>query len=183
MDICTILQRQHLLIEERVQSQDLEITQLETRVKTLEDNEKKREGFAQKNAPNMGEWIKREDLLVGDTMKDSDKSADKGSDSTNAMANVLGTLGATNILDIGGLRKGKMTEPEQPSKGKVLEQMSAQLARDLEAKFAQEDQIIRKQAERDFEIASIHTEREFKMMIAELDRSNEIVTKYLSEYE
>nr|GEY47907.1 synaptobrevin, longin-like domain protein [Tanacetum cinerariifolium] len=41
----------------------------------------------------------REDLLVGDTVKDSDKSADKGSDSTNDMANVLG---ATNILASGG---------------------------------------------------------------------------------
>nr|GFD17092.1 hypothetical protein [Tanacetum cinerariifolium] len=59
---------------------------------------------------------------------------------------------------------------------------SAQLARDLEAKFAQEDQIIREQAERDSEIARIHVERELKMMIAELDRNNEIVAKYLSEY-
>nr|GEY73898.1 hypothetical protein [Tanacetum cinerariifolium] len=73
--------------------------------------------------------------------------------------------------------KGKMTEPEQPSKEKVLEQISAQLARDLEAKFAQEDQIIREQAERDSEIARIHVERELKMMIAELDRNNEIVAK------
>nr|GEY90816.1 hypothetical protein [Tanacetum cinerariifolium] len=31
--------------------------------------------------------------------------------------------------------KGKMTKHEQPSKEKVLEQMSAQLARDVEAKF------------------------------------------------
>nr|GEX00346.1 retrotransposon protein, putative, Ty3-gypsy subclass [Tanacetum cinerariifolium] len=40
--------------EERSQSQDLEITQLKTRVKTLEDNEKRREGFAQEDAPNTG---------------------------------------------------------------------------------------------------------------------------------
>nr|GEU86766.1 putative ribonuclease H-like domain-containing protein [Tanacetum cinerariifolium] len=198
-----------------------------------------------------------EDLLVGDTLKDSDKSADKESDNTDDMANVLGTLGAANILVSRGLRsvlttaslsvatastlvspvvttasgsfptavifttasvvtsatrvtgsskgvviessspmslnipsiskkdkgKGKMTEPEQPSKEEVLEQMSAQLARDLEAKFAQEDQIIRGQAKRDSKIARIHAERELKMMIAELDRSNEIVAKYLSEYE
>nr|GEW11809.1 hypothetical protein [Tanacetum cinerariifolium] len=136
-----------------------------------------------------------EDLLVGDIVKDSDKSANKGSDSTDEMANVLGTLGATNILDNGGLSqflslpvyqlpllvspavatasggfpvavilplpvkkdkgKRKMTEPKQPSKEKVLEQMSVQLARDLEVKFAQE----------------------------ELDRSNEMVAKYLCEYE
>nr|GEV74202.1 putative ribonuclease H-like domain-containing protein [Tanacetum cinerariifolium] len=173
-----------------------------------------------------------EDLLVRDTVKDSDKSADKGSDNTDDMANVLGTLGAANILASGGLSgsfpttvifttasvatptirvtrssrgvviessslifvnipsiskkdkgKWKMIEPEQPSKEKVLEQMSAQLARDLEAKFSQEDQIIREQSERDYEIAMIHAERELEMMIAELDRSNEIVAKYLSEYE
>nr|GEY39728.1 hypothetical protein [Tanacetum cinerariifolium] len=176
MDICTSLQRQHSLIEER-------------------------------------------DLLVRDIVKDSDKSADKGSDSTDEMANVLGTLGAVNILASRGLRsvftttslsvatasgsfptaaicttasvetpttrvtrsprgvvigssspisvnipsiskkdkgKGKMTEPEHPSKEKVLEQMSVQLARDLEAKFYQEYQIIREQAEIDSEIARIH---------------------------
>ncbi|GJX24703.1 putative ribonuclease H-like domain-containing protein [Tanacetum coccineum] len=92
---------------------------------------------------------------------------------------------SVNIPSISKEDKGKgiMTEPEQPSKEKVLEQMSAQLARELEAKFAQEDQIIREQAERDSEIARIHAERELEMMIAELDRSNEMVAKYLSEYE
>nr|GEV84867.1 hypothetical protein [Tanacetum cinerariifolium] len=188
-----------------------------------------------------GGMDQREDLLVGDIVKDSDKSVDKGSDSTDEMANVLGTLGAKNILASGGLRlvfttaslsvasasivvspivttasgsfptavifttasvttptirvtrssRGvvieslspiSVTEAKQPSKEKVLKQMSAQLARDLEAKFAQEDQIIREQAERDSEIARIHAERELEMMIAELDRSNEIVAKYLSEY-
>ncbi|GJW03825.1 hypothetical protein Tco_0099870 [Tanacetum coccineum] len=58
MNICTSLQRQHSFMAEKIQSQDLEITQLKTRVKTLEDNEKKREGFAQDDAPNMGGWIK-----------------------------------------------------------------------------------------------------------------------------
>nr|GEY73500.1 hypothetical protein [Tanacetum cinerariifolium] len=76
-----------------------------------------------------------------------------------------------------------MTKPKQPSKEKVLEQMSVQLARDLKAKFSQEDQIIREQAKRDSKIARIHAKRELEMMIAELDMSNEIVAKYLSEYE
>nr|GEY68372.1 copia protein [Tanacetum cinerariifolium] len=204
-----------------------------------------------------GEGDQREDLLVVDTVKDSDKSANKGSDSTNKMSHVLGSLGATNILASRGLRsvfttvglsvaaasidispvvatasgsfptaaifttasvatpttrvtrssrgvvigssspkfvnipsiskkdkgKGKMTEPEQPSKEEVLEQMSIQLARDLEAKFAQEDLIIREKVERDFEIARIHAERKLEVMIARLDRSNEMTAKYLSEYE
>nr|GEU72622.1 hypothetical protein [Tanacetum cinerariifolium] len=54
-----------------------------------------------------------EDLLVRETMKDSDKSADKGSDSTDDMANVLGTLGAANILAIGGLNCKDLSEYEQ----------------------------------------------------------------------
>nr|GEV83740.1 hypothetical protein [Tanacetum cinerariifolium] len=226
MDICTSLQMQHSIIEERVNSQDLEITQLKTRVKTLEDNERRREVFAQEDAPNTGGGS-RGDLLVGDTVKDSDKSADKGSDSANEMANVLGTLGAANILASRGLRSvfttaslsvataGTGVSPAVAtasgsfpttaifttasvatpttrvirssrgvtSKEKVLEQMSVQLARDLEAKFTQEDQIIREQAERDSEIDRIHAERELEMMIAKLDRSNEMVAKYLSEYE
>nr|GEZ76024.1 hypothetical protein [Tanacetum cinerariifolium] len=86
--------------KERVQSQDLEITQLKTRVQTLT----KREGFAQEDAPN--------------TRGGRDGSR-------------------------GGLELDK----------------------------------------RDSEIARIHAERGLEMMIAELDRSNEIITKYLSEYE
>ncbi|GJR98614.1 hypothetical protein Tco_0270788 [Tanacetum coccineum] len=255
MDKCTNLQQQHLLMEQRIQSQDLEFTQLKNRVKTLEDNKKRRVGFAKKDAPNTRGIDQGEDLLDGDTVKDRNKSVVKGSESTNDTANILSTLGDANILASGGLRsvftttslsvatastvvspvvatasgrfpttaifttasvatprvsrspkgiviessplisvnipsiskedkgKGIMTEPKQPSKEKVLEQMSAQLAKELEAKFAQEDQIIREQAERDSEITKIHAERELQMMIAELDRSNEMVTKYLSEYE
>nr|GEU67749.1 putative reverse transcriptase domain-containing protein [Tanacetum cinerariifolium] len=204
-----------------------------------------------------GGMDQRDDLLVGDTIKDSDKSVDKGSDSTNEMSLVLGSLGASNILASGGLRsvfttvslsvatasiyispvvattsgsfptvvistttnvttpttkvkrssrgvvigssspiyvnipsiskkdkgKGKMTEPEQPSKEEVLEQMNIRLTRDLEAKFAQEDLIIKEQAERDSEIARIHAKRELEVIIAPLDRSNEMIAKYLSEYE
>ncbi|GKC32211.1 hypothetical protein Tco_1039505 [Tanacetum coccineum] len=149
------LQRQHLLMEERVQSHDLEINQLKSRVKTLKENEKRREGFAQEDASNTRGIDQGEDLLVEDTMKDSDKSADKGSGNTDVMANVLGTLGAANVLAGGGLK----------------------------AKFAQKDQLVREQAERDDEIARVHAERELGMMIAEHDRSNEMVAKYLSEYE
>nr|GEX58952.1 hypothetical protein [Tanacetum cinerariifolium] len=142
---------------------NLKITQLKTRVKTLKDKEKRREGLAQVDAPNTGGGMdQREDLLVGDTVKDSDKSADKGSDSTNEMANVLDTLGAANILA-----------------KKVLEEISVQLARDLEAKFAQKDQIIKEKAERDSEIDRIHAKRDLNMIIAELDRSNEIVANKL----
>nr|GEZ10807.1 hypothetical protein [Tanacetum cinerariifolium] len=76
------------------------------------------------------------------------------------------------------------TRVTRSSRGFVFESSSLIfLARDLEAKFAQEDQIIREQAERDSVISRIHAERELEMIIAELDRSNEMVAKYLSEYE
>ncbi|GJZ47883.1 hypothetical protein Tco_0601715 [Tanacetum coccineum] len=46
----------------------------------------------------------REDFSRGDAEKDSSKSAEKGSDGSGVMANVLGTLEAVNILASGGLK-------------------------------------------------------------------------------
>nr|GEZ77539.1 hypothetical protein [Tanacetum cinerariifolium] len=40
----------------------------------------------------------------GEDLLDRDKSADKGSDNTNEMSHVLGSLEAANILASGGLR-------------------------------------------------------------------------------
>ncbi|GJX14013.1 hypothetical protein Tco_0205771 [Tanacetum coccineum] len=97
MDMCTNLQQQHLLMEQRIQSQDLEITQLKNRVKTLEDNEKRRVGFAQEDAPNTGGMDQGEDLMTGDV----EKSTGKGSDNTDEAANVLSTLEAANVLSSG----------------------------------------------------------------------------------
>nr|GEV53129.1 protein ALP1-like [Tanacetum cinerariifolium] len=213
MDICTSLQRQHLLMEERVQSQDLEISQLKTKVKTLEDNKKRKEGFSQEDAPNTGASGGLRSVFTTASLSVTTTSTVV----SPAVATASGSFSTATIFTIASVatpttrvtrssrgviiessspisvnipsickkdkRKGKMTEPEQPSKENVLEQMSAQLARDLETKFAQEDQIIRKQAETDFEIARIHAERELEMMIAELDRINKIVAKYLSDYE
>nr|GEW52850.1 hypothetical protein [Tanacetum cinerariifolium] len=175
----------------------------------------------------LGGCSKHGGMDQGEDLLDRDKSADKGSDSTDEMSHVLGTLKAANILDSRGLRSvfttasllvattstsvspavatasgsfftaaiftttsvatptTRVTRSSRgvPSKEKVLEQLSVQLARDLEAKFAQEDQIIREQAKRDFEIARIYAKKELEIMIAKLDRSNEMVAKYLSEYE
>ncbi|GJR33172.1 hypothetical protein Tco_1109404 [Tanacetum coccineum] len=159
------------LKEQRIQSQNLEITQLKNRVKTLEDNEKTREGFAQEDAPNTGGGgvDQGEDLIVVNVEINNEKSTEKGSDSKDEMTNVLSTLGAANVLSSG--ITASATAGVATASGK------------LEAKFAQEDQIIRKQVERDSEIAKIHAERELEMMIAKLDRRNEMVAKYLCEYQ
>ncbi|GKC53316.1 hypothetical protein Tco_1076061 [Tanacetum coccineum] len=54
MDFCTKLQSQHSQIATNIQSQDLKISQLKTRIKTLEDDQTTR-GDVQEDAPNRGE--------------------------------------------------------------------------------------------------------------------------------
>ncbi|GKF95174.1 hypothetical protein Tco_0287909, partial [Tanacetum coccineum] len=61
--------------------------------------------------------------------------------------------------------------------------MDAQMAKELEYEFAQEEQLIRVQGEKDAKIARAQAERELGIMIAELDRSNELIAKYMNEYE
>ncbi|GJX83919.1 hypothetical protein Tco_0333400, partial [Tanacetum coccineum] len=97
MNMCTNLQQQHLLMEQRIQSQDLEITQLKNIVKTLEDTENKSKGFAQEGAPNTGWMDQGEDLMAGDVKK----STEKGSDNTDKAVNVLSSLEAANVLSSG----------------------------------------------------------------------------------
>nr|GEY69846.1 hypothetical protein [Tanacetum cinerariifolium] len=140
------------------------------------------------DALNTGGMDQGDDLLVGDTVKDSDKSADKGGDSTDDMYNVLGTLGARNILASGGLRSvfttaslSVATTSTVVSPAVAIASGSFPTVQEGKWKITEPEQP--KQAERDYEIAKIHAERELEMMIAELDRSNEIIVKYLSEYE
>nr|GEZ47853.1 hypothetical protein [Tanacetum cinerariifolium] len=188
--------RQHSLMEKRIQSQDLEITQLKTRVKTLEDNKKRREGFAQEDAPNTGEGVdQRDDLL------DRDKSADKKSESTNEMSYVLGSLGDANILASGGLRLvftiagisvATASTYISPAVATASGSFSTTVIFITASVATPTSRVTRssrgvvigssEQAKRDSEIARIHDEKELKMMIAELDRSNEMVVKHLSEY-
>ncbi|GJY37572.1 hypothetical protein Tco_0423936 [Tanacetum coccineum] len=46
-----------------------------------------------------------------------------------------------------------------------------------------EKQLIREQGEKDAKIARAQAERELGIMVAELDRSNELIAKYMNEYE
>ncbi|GJY13366.1 hypothetical protein Tco_0382675 [Tanacetum coccineum] len=232
MDMCTNLKQQHLLMEQRIQSQDLEITQLKNRVKTLKDNENRRVGFAQDDAPNTGGMDQGEDLMTGDI----EKSTGKGSDNTDEAATVLSTLEAANVLSSGsfptaatasgsfptaaifttasvttpytrrtrasrgiiiepshttsvptisakGKGKEKMVEFSGTKKKKIQEQLDAQVAKELEMEFAREEQLIKEQGEKDAEIARAQAEKEPGMMIAELDRSNALINKYMIEYE
>ncbi|GJU75767.1 hypothetical protein Tco_1272837 [Tanacetum coccineum] len=104
-DICTQLQTQHTQMAVKIQSQDLQISQLKARIKTLEDAQKTRGGI-QEDAPNIGGMMDQgEDVSVFGTERDSGKSTDKGSESTGEMANFLSSMRAANILASGGLKE------------------------------------------------------------------------------
>ncbi|GKE89265.1 hypothetical protein Tco_1566740, partial [Tanacetum coccineum] len=145
MDFCTKLQSQHTQMAKKIQIQDLEISQLKTRIKTLEDAQKTRGG----NFTTAGPPVPPVSLFVP-----TDVAIASGSFYTTE---VFTTASATprvsrpsrevvirstspipiNIPSVGKeyKRKGKaiMTEPENHDKAKALELMSDQLARELEA--------------------------------------------------
>ncbi|GKB10107.1 hypothetical protein Tco_0844030 [Tanacetum coccineum] len=102
MDFCTKLQSQHSQMTVKIQSQDLEISQLKTRIKTLEDAQTTR-GDVQEDAPNRGGMMDQGEYFGIE--RDSNKRTDKGSESTGEMANVLCSMGAANILSSGGLKE------------------------------------------------------------------------------
>ncbi|GKD15113.1 hypothetical protein Tco_1199520 [Tanacetum coccineum] len=105
MEFCTKLQSQHTQMAAKIQSQDLEISHLKARIKTLEDAQMTR-GSVLEDASNMGGMMDQgEDLSAFDTERDSNKNTDKGSESTGEMANVLSSMRVANILASGGLNE------------------------------------------------------------------------------
>nr|GFA51051.1 hypothetical protein [Tanacetum cinerariifolium] len=79
--------------------------------------------------------------------------------------------------------KEKMVETDTPKKKKLQEQIDIQIAREIEEQIAREYQRMFEQITRDAEIARIHAEEELQMLIDGLDRSNEVIAKYLHEYD
>ncbi|GKE70337.1 hypothetical protein Tco_1528409, partial [Tanacetum coccineum] len=99
MDFCTTLQSQQSQMAKKIQTQDLEISQLKARIKVLEDAQKLGEDTAKKEAS---------------------KSTDKGSESTGEMTNILSTMGAANVLASGGLKDVVATASPQVSHASLL---------------------------------------------------------------
>nr|GEZ55002.1 hypothetical protein [Tanacetum cinerariifolium] len=78
-------------------------------------------------------------------------------------------------------RKGKetMVESKTPKKKKIQEQIDIHMARQLDEEMERDAQRMNEQIARDAKIARIHAKEELQIMIDGLDRSNEIVAKYL----
>nr|GEY33767.1 hypothetical protein [Tanacetum cinerariifolium] len=165
MKLCTSLQRQQSQMAAKIKDQGLEISGLKTRVKYLEDKERRR----------------------------ADKSIELGSNDTEEMVNVLISMEAVNILSSGGAAASVSPADVFPTAGvptvsaifttSSVEQIDAQVAREMEEEFARENQRLSKHLARDLKIARIHTKEELKIMIEGLDRTNEVIAKHLSEYE
>nr|GEW21443.1 hypothetical protein [Tanacetum cinerariifolium] len=203
MELCTSLQRQPSQMAKKIKDQDIEISGLQARVKSLEDKEKRHEEPIQKDAPIIGGIIDIWEELG------ADKSTEKGSNDTKDMVNVLSSMDAANILSSGGaafstasvspadvfptagvptvsaiFTTASVATPytRRSREKKLQEQIDAQVAREMEEEFARENQRLSKQVSRDSEISRIRVEEELKLMIEGLDRSNKDIAKHLSEY-
>nr|GEW76117.1 hypothetical protein [Tanacetum cinerariifolium] len=186
--------------------QDLEIFGLKARVKSLEDKERRSAEPTQEDAPITG-GIKE----IGDELV-ADKSTELGSNDTEEMVNVLSSIEAANILTSGSGGGGAAASVSHadvlPAAGVPTVSGSFSIAsaiftttsvvtpyttrpRGITIGSSQpmRSPIIRakdkgkEKLARDSEIATLHAEEELKIMIEGLDRNNEVIAKYLREYE
>nr|GEY21523.1 putative reverse transcriptase domain-containing protein [Tanacetum cinerariifolium] len=195
--LCTSLQRQHTEMAFKIKAQELEVTNLKARVKLLEDREYR--GIAQSgdDAP-----------IKGRSLDEGEEAAEKGSNKTEEMVNVLTSLDATTVLSSGvaEVPTGSGSIPtaghpatEVPTGSDVVPTASPIFTTATEStpytrrkgkeKMVESDTPKKKKKlqeqidiTRYAEIARIHAEEELQMMIDGLDRNNETVAKYLQEY-
>nr|GFA32715.1 uncharacterized mitochondrial protein AtMg00810-like [Tanacetum cinerariifolium] len=90
------LQRQQSQMADKIKDQDIKISGLKARVKSLKDKERRCEEPIQEDAPITGGIID-----IGEELG-ADKSTEKGSNDTEEIVNVLSLIEAVNILSSGG---------------------------------------------------------------------------------
>nr|GFB05917.1 hypothetical protein [Tanacetum cinerariifolium] len=157
---CTSLQRQHSELLAKFQALEVEINRLKDRVKLLEDKKGVIGDKSRDDAP-----IKRRSTNEGEA------AAKRISNDSEEIARVLTSMDAATVL-VG-----------ETNKKKLQEQIDAQVSRELEEQQEREDMRMNEQIARDAEVVRIHAEEEIQGMIDSLDKSNEIVAKYLQEYQ
>nr|GEV75212.1 hypothetical protein [Tanacetum cinerariifolium] len=96
IELYTSLQRQQSQMAAKIKDQDLEISGLKARVKSLKDKERIREEPTQEDAP-ITEGI----IDIGEELG-AEKSTELGSNDTEEMVHVLISMEAANILSSGG---------------------------------------------------------------------------------
>nr|GEZ39540.1 poly [ADP-ribose] polymerase 1 [Tanacetum cinerariifolium] len=167
----------------KIKDQDIEISRLKSRVKSLEDTERRHKEPIQEDAPITRGIIDIEEELG------AAKSTEKGSNDTEEMVNVLSSMEATNILSSKGttfLTASVSPAGVFPTTGVPTVSESFPTVSAIFTTASVVTPYIRRLSElaaRDSEIARIHAEEELKLMNKGLDRSNEVIAKHLSEYE
>nr|GFA99583.1 hypothetical protein [Tanacetum cinerariifolium] len=152
-DLCTSLQRQQSNLMSKFEAQEVEITMLKARVKLLEDREGGGVERSRNDAP-----------IKGRSLDEGEEVAEKGSNDTEEMINVLTSMDASTVLS------SEVAEVPTSS-GSIL------TASPPAAEVPIGSDVVPTA-----EIARIHAEEELQIMIDGLDRSNETVAKYLQEY-
>nr|GEY86332.1 hypothetical protein [Tanacetum cinerariifolium] len=207
--LCTSLQRQHSELFVKFQAQEVEINRLKERVKILEDKEGVIGDRSGDDTPIKGRRIDEEEVATKRVSSDTEEvrldegevAAERASEDTKEIETVLTTMDAAIVLSSGTAevptgsesiptasppaaevpsgsdvvptaspvfatatvvtlyrrRKGKevMVESETPKKQKLEEQIDAQISRELKEQLEREDQ----------------------------RRSNEVISKHLTEYD
>nr|GEV35129.1 RNA-directed DNA polymerase, eukaryota, reverse transcriptase zinc-binding domain protein [Tanacetum cinerariifolium] len=175
---------------------DLEISNLKARIKLLEDKDK---GSAEPSGDD--DPIKARSLETGEEAG-VERSTERGSNDTEEMVNVLTFMDAANIInsrvqDVSVPPTAEVSTVGVPTSSGLVPTVSVifttasvvkpnsrrKVAREMEEEMAREDQRMNEQIVRDAAIARIHAEKELKMLIDGLDRNNEVIAKYLQEYE
>nr|GEW64484.1 hypothetical protein [Tanacetum cinerariifolium] len=131
--------------------------------------------------------------IKGMSLDEGEELAEKGSNNTKEMINVLTSMDAVTVLSSGvaEVPTGSGSIPtagphtaEVPTGSDVVPTVGPIFATAtvMEEKMERKAQKMNEQIVRDAEIARIHAEEELQIMIDGLDRSNETVAKYLQEY-
>nr|GEW85078.1 hypothetical protein [Tanacetum cinerariifolium] len=182
-------QRQHSELISKFEAQELEINRLKARVKLLEDREGVAAERSRDDAPIKGRQQLRDLMMIQKRWKSFIPTASPPADEVPTGSDVVPTAGlifaTATVVTPYTRRKGKetMVESKTPKKKKIQEQMDIQIGRlQLEEEMERDSQRMNEQIARDGEIARIYAEEELQSVIDRLDKSNEIVAKYLQEY-
>nr|GEZ88151.1 hypothetical protein [Tanacetum cinerariifolium] len=169
--LCTSLQRQYSELLAKFQAQEDEIVKLKDKVKVLEDKEDVAATQSGDDAPIKGRSINK-----------GEAAAERISNDSEDIARVLTSMDAATVLARGidvPTSSGFIPTASPPatviSTGSEVGPTASPI---ITRRKGKEVMIAR-----DAEVARIHVEEEIQGMIDSLDKSNEIIAKYLQEYQ
>nr|GEU44579.1 synaptobrevin, longin-like domain protein [Tanacetum cinerariifolium] len=160
MDLCTSLQRQQSQMAAKIKYQDLEISELKARM-----------------------------INVLSSMEAANILSSRGAAVSVSSADVLPTTGVPTVsgsfptVSPIFTTTSMVTPYTRRSGGITIGSSQPMRSLIIRAKDKGKEKVIEAELTRDSEIARLHAEEELKIMIEGLDRSNEVITKHLSEYE